>query len=79
MVSGDGPPLPTAVGINQAAAMPRLLLLLAAGAQLYAIDSEQVVEVIPRVMLRPVSGSPRIGPGCSTSAAGWCRCWMCHS
>jgi chemotaxis-related protein WspB len=40
-----------------------LLLLLAAGAQLYAIDSERVVEVIPRVMHRPVSGAPPHRPG----------------
>jgi chemotaxis-related protein WspB len=43
--------------------MPRLLLLLAVGEQLYAIDSEQVVEVIPRVILRPLSGSPPHRPG----------------
>lgn len=35
----------------------RLLLLLAVGEQQYAIDSEAVVEVIPRVVLRPMSGA----------------------
>lgn len=37
---------------------PRLLLLLTVGEQLYALDTENVVEVIPQVMLRPVSGAP---------------------
>jgi chemotaxis-related protein WspB len=40
-----------------------LLLLLGVGDQLFALDNELVVEVIPRVMLRPVSGSPAHRPG----------------
>lgn len=42
---------------------PKLLLLLAVGEQLFALESADVVEVIPRVMLRPVSGSPPHRPG----------------
>ena len=42
---------------------PHLLLLLSVGEQLYALESERVVEVIPRVMLRPVSGAPPHRPG----------------
>lgn len=38
--------------------VPRLLLLLAVCEQLYAIDTEAVVEVIPQVMLRPLCGAP---------------------
>lgn len=40
------------------AQVPRLLLLLAASEQLYAIDTQAVVEVIPQVILRPVTGAP---------------------
>lgn len=40
-----------------------LLLLLAVADQLYAIESSAVEEVIPRVVLRPVSGSPPHRPG----------------
>lgn len=40
-----------------------LLLLLAVAEQLYAINSAAVVEVIPRVVLRPLSGSPAHRPG----------------
>jgi chemotaxis-related protein WspB len=37
---------------------PCLLLLLAVGEHLYAIHTEAVVEVIPQVVLRPLSGAP---------------------
>lgn len=40
-----------------------LLLLLGVGPQLYALETAHVVEVIPRVMLRPVNGSPPHRPG----------------
>lgn len=43
---------------DDSALEPRLLLLLAAGEQLYAIPTEAVVEVIPQVLLRPLSGAP---------------------
>lgn len=46
-----------------ASEQPHLLLLLSVGEQLYALESERVVEVIPRVMLRPVSGAPPHRPG----------------
>lgn len=49
-------PAPTAAAADPAQA-PRLLLLLAVGEQLYALDTQAVVEVIPQVMLRPVSGA----------------------
>lgn len=62
-VRADPTPRPAGEGITRPAEASRLLLLLAAGSQLYAIDSEQVVEVIPRVMLRPVSGAPPHRPG----------------
>lgn len=61
------PPSPAPPSRGGAAADPagpqRLLLLLTVGEQLYALESEQVVEVIPRVMLRPVCGSPPHRPG----------------
>lgn len=41
----------------------RLLLLLGVGDQLFALETANVVEVIPRVLLRPVSGSPPHRPG----------------
>lgn len=44
--------------IASGAETPRLLLLLAAAGELYAIASHDVVEVIPRVVLRPISGAP---------------------
>jgi chemotaxis-related protein WspB len=40
------------------AQLPRLLLLLTVAEQLYAVDTQAVVEVIPQVILRPVSGAP---------------------
>jgi chemotaxis-related protein WspB len=56
--------MPEAPALSQAATAadlaqgPRLLLLLAVAEQLYAIDTQAVVEVIPQVILRPVSGAP---------------------
>lgn len=57
------PAIPASQGSAEPDQSPRLLLLLAVGDQLYAIDSEQVVEVIPRVQLRPLSGTPPHRPG----------------
>lgn len=59
----DLPATSPSPGTTESDQAQRLLLLLAVGEQLYAIDSEQVVEVIPRVMLRTLSGSPEHLPG----------------
>jgi|LauGreDrversion4_2_1035121.scaffolds.fasta_scaffold07678_4 chemotaxis-related protein WspB len=54
----DSPAIPQPSAPADPASVHRLLLLLAVGAQLYAIDTETVVEVIPQVLLRPLSGAP---------------------
>ena len=55
---------PGSTGLTAVASLSSsLLLLLAVAEQLYAIDSAAVVEVIPRVVLRPLSGSPAHRPG----------------
>ncbi|MFM7087395.1 MAG: chemotaxis protein CheW [Cyanobium sp.] len=54
----EPPALPQAAAAADPGQIPRLLLLLAVAEQLYAVDTEAVVEVIPQVMLRPISGAP---------------------
>lgn len=54
----EPPAPPQAVAGADPAQVPRLLLLLAVAEQLYAIDTQAVVEVIPQVILRPVPGAP---------------------
>lgn len=50
-------PFQALAGVDPAQ-VPQLLLLLAVADQLYAIDTQSVVEVIPQVILRPVPEAP---------------------
>lgn len=51
----------------------RLFLVFRIGEQRFALDTHEVVEVLPRLPLKPIAHTPRWVAGCWRIAVRWCR------